>query len=120
MAANVLGWRQVGEHPGLPTDQGSSPSWAQGLHPAPHPHLLTAFSQPQRGAGRGYYHPISQKERLRPDKGRGLLTGNCPVGSILKQSKGQTIVNINEVCRCKNESDMPPHPEEVPGCGEGL
>lgn len=41
------------------------------------------------------------------------------MGSISKQSKGQTIVNINEVLRCKNESDMPPCPEEVPGCGRG-
>lgn len=83
-------------------------------------HISSLHSHSPREVGGECYHPISQKERLRPDKGRGLLTGNCPVGSISKQSEGQTIVNINEVCRCKNESDMPPCPEEVPGCGEGL
>ena len=73
MAASVLGWRQVGEHPASPPIRAAAPLGHKGCtwhltHISLHPHCSP------REVGGGRYHPISQTERPRPDRGQTRLT----------------------------------------------
>ena len=89
---------------------------APGTSPTSHC-ILTAA--PERRAGGVTTPSHRRRDRGQTEARQGWLTENCPVGSISKQSEGQTIVNVNEGCGRRNESDMLPALRKCLVAGKG-